>query len=147
MQGSIWVLTSQVLTSGILPSFLFYLPTSKCAHFSSLENYSGKFCFFFCFFALLPDPVSRKIFFICIILLIKLIDFNLYNCNILIYFVRIEIRKYFVGFTQITHSSEIGGLCLMKWPSETPQNLPYIWNTKSNVFFFIFHFVLLYFFP
>ena len=27
------------------------------------------------------------------------------------------------------HSSEIRGLCLMKWPSEMLQNLPYFWKT------------------
>ena len=27
------------------------------------------------------------------------------------------------------------------------QNLPYFWNTKTHVVFFVFHFVLLYFFP
>ena len=29
------------------------------------------------------------------------------------------------------HSSEIRGLCLMKWPSERLQNLPNFWNTKT----------------
>ena len=33
----------------------------------------------------------------------------------------------------MVHSSKIKGLCLMKWPSETLQNLPY---TKSQVVFF-----------
>ena len=42
-----------------------------------------------------------------------------------------------------THSSEIRGLCLMKWPSEMLQNLPYFWNTKSHIVFFVFHFELL----
>ena len=43
-------------------------------------------------------------------------------------------------------SSQTRGLCLMKWPSKTLQNLPYVWNMETNiVFFFIFHFVLLYF--
>ena len=44
------------------------------------------------------------------------------------------------------HSSKIRGLCLMKCSSEMLQNLPYFWNTKTHVVFFIFHFVLLYFF-
>ena len=37
------------------------------------------------------------------------------------------------------HSSEMRGLCLMKWPSEMLQNLPYFWNMKTHVcsFFFI----------
>ena len=34
----------------------------------------------------------------------------------------------------------------MKCSSETLQNLPYFWNTKTHVDFFIFHFMLLYFF-
>ena len=45
------------------------------------------------------------------------------------------------------HSSEIRVLCLMKCSSETIQNLPYFWNMKNHVDFFIFHFILLYFFP
>ena len=36
------------------------------------------------------------------------------------------------------HSSEIRGLCLMKWPSERLQNLPYFWNTKTHVVFSFF---------
>ena len=36
-----------------------------------------------------------------------------------------------------THSSEIRGLCLMKCSSETLQNLPYFWNMKTHVDFFI----------
>ena len=35
----------------------------------------------------------------------------------------------------IMYSSEIRGLCLMKWPCEILQNLPYFWNTKTHVFF------------
>ena len=52
-------------------------------------------------------------------------------------------------FNQLsTHSSEIRCLYLMKCSSEMLQNLPYFWNTKTHIqFFFIFHFVLLYFFP
>ena len=44
------------------------------------------------------------------------------------------------------HSSEIRGLCLMKWPSETIQNLPYFMHKKTHVVFFVFHFVQLYIF-
>ena len=29
------------------------------------------------------------------------------------------------------HFLEIRGLCLMKWPREMLQNLPYVWNTKT----------------
>ena len=48
-----------------------------------------------------------------------------------------------------SYSSEIRVLCLMKWPSETLQNLPYFWNTKTHaihIVFFPFSIVLLYFF-
>ena len=45
----------------------------------------------------------------------------------------------------IQHPSEIRGLCLIKWPSETLQNLLYFWNMKTHLVFF--HFVLLYFSP
>ena len=38
------------------------------------------------------------------------------------------------------HSSEIRCLCFMKWPSKTLQNLPYVWNTKTHMFFFKFSF-------
>ena len=37
------------------------------------------------------------------------------------------------------HSSEIRGLCLMKWPSKMLQNLSYFWNTKTTwVFDFLY---------
>ena len=42
------------------------------------------------------------------------------------------------------HSSEIGGLCLMKWPSEILQNLPYFMYKNTHVVFFVFQFVQLY---
>ena len=45
------------------------------------------------------------------------------------------------------HSSEISGLSLMKLLSETLQNLPQFWNMKTQIICFVFHFVLLYFFP
>ena len=38
------------------------------------------------------------------------------------------------------HSSEIRGLCLMKLSSKTLQNLPYFWNKKTQIVFFVFHF-------
>ena len=57
--------------------------------------------------------------------------------------VAIEIYKADYGDVYCVvadHSSEIGGLCLMKWPSQTLQSLPYFWNTKSHVdFHFSFH--------
>ena len=45
------------------------------------------------------------------------------------------------------HSSEIRGLCSMKSSRKMLLNLPYFWNTKTHIVFFIFHFVLLYFSP
>ena len=53
---------------------------------------------------------------------------------------------FFIKFI-IVHSSEIGGLCLMKCPSEILQNLPYFYHKKTHAVFFIFHLVQLYFFP
>ena len=40
------------------------------------------------------------------------------------------------------HPSNIRGFCLMKWPSEMFQNLPYFRNMKSEIpgSFFLFHF-------
>ena len=45
------------------------------------------------------------------------------------------------------HSSEIRGLCFMKWPSKMLQNLLYLWNMKIHVGFSFFLFMLLYFSP
>ena len=42
-----------------------------------------------------------------------------------------------------THSSEIRGLCLMKWSREILQILPYSWKLKPTKFFPVFHFMLL----
>ena len=57
-------------------------------------------------------------------------------------YLQINLPSTYIG----THSSEIRGLCLMKCSSEMLQNLPYLWNTKTHVdFFFVFHFVLLFF--
>ena len=50
-----------------------------------------------------------------------------------------SFRKY--------HSSEIRGLCFMKCSSQMLQNLPYFWSMKTHIVFFVFHFMLLYFFP
>ena len=55
-----------------------------------------------------------------------------------------EVLKNLIG----KHSSEIRGLCLMKYPSKMLQNLLYfihIWKPKDA--FSIFHFMILYFFP
>ena len=53
------------------------------------------------------------------------------------------ISRFPIKQTNI-YSLEIRSLCLMKWPSEMLQNLPYFWNTKTHVVFFISHFVPLY---
>ena len=39
-----------------------------------------------------------------------------------------------------SHSSEIGGLCLMKGQSKMLQNLPYSWNKKPTYSFVCFSF-------
>ena len=57
------------------------------------------------------------------------------NSNILIIFV-FGYRKCLIIF--MSHSSEIKGLCLMKWLSETLQNLPYFMYTKTQSCFFPF---------
>ena len=46
-----------------------------------------------------------------------------------------------------SHSSEIRGLCLMKWPGETLQNLPYFIYTKTQSCFFHFSFPATLLFP
>ena len=69
---------------------------------------------------------------------LKIREIELFSCISRVFFCfRLYIYIY---------SSEIRCLCLMKWPSETLQNLPYFWNTKTWPCSF-FHFVLLYFFP
>ena len=47
----------------------------------------------------------------------------------------VEKRDVLLGKI-IYHSSEIRGLCLIKWPNETIQNLSYFWKTKTCVGFF-----------
>ena len=60
--------------------------------------------------------------------------------------------QYYLGFGHLflmwRHSSEIRCFCLMKWPSETLQNLPYFiyMKTQSCFFHFSFH-VTLFFSP
>ena len=48
----------------------------------------------------------------------------------------------------VGHSSEIWGLCLMKWPGKTVQNLPYFIYMKTQRCFlhYSFHFMLLLYF-
>ena len=67
-------------------------------------------------------------------------------------FLHFQDMKFFSDYYNICillicHSSEIRGLCLMKWPSETLQNLPYFWNMKTHVVFFIFILCYFIFFP
>ena len=45
-----------------------------------------------------------------------------------------------VSALYVYHSSEIGGLCLMKRPSKILQNLPYFYHKKIHVVFFHFSF-------
>ena len=61
----------------------------------------------------------------------------------------INKRKFFERATTLVvynyiaisfHSSEIRGLCLMKWPGETLQNLPYLIYAKTQISFFLFSF-------
>ena len=40
-------------------------------------------------------------------------------------------------FEVCVHSSEIRGLCFLKLSSEMLQNLPYFWNTKTKIVFFL----------
>ena len=51
-----------------------------------------------------------------------------------------KLFQTFRGNVQCTyvHSSEIGGLCLMKCSSEMLHNLPYFWNTKTHTVFLSF---------
>ena len=50
-------------------------------------------------------------------------------------FMRIHLLVIYMN-----HSSKIGCLSLMKWPSELLHNLPYFWNMKTHVlFYFSFH--------
>ena len=51
-----------------------------------------------------------------------------------------QLIGLFHRFPQKTHrksSSEIGGLCLMKWPSKILQNLPCFYHRQTHVYFFI----------
>ena len=61
------------------------------------------------------------------------------------YWLLIGISYYIVSKIAKTYSSEIRGLCLMKWPSETLQNLSYFWNTNTHLgfcdFFISYYFI------
>ena len=49
-------------------------------------------------------------------------------------------RKFLkkVDFSLWGNTTEIRGLCLMKWTSEMLQNLSYFWNTKIHIIFVLF---------
>ena len=51
--------------------------------------------------------------------------------------VRIRFENILSTYFYI-HSSEIRGLCLMKWPCEMLQKLPYFWNMKTHADYFSF---------
>ena len=55
-------------------------------------------------------------------------------------FVPGSLPIFWTGSGHTLHSSEIKGFCLMKWPSETLQNLPYFIYTKTQSCFFRFLF-------
>ena len=64
--------------------------------------------------------------------------------NIATFFLHIYDKNEFKKVSR--HSSEIRGLFLMKCPSEMLQNLSYFWNMKTQIIFFIFHFILYFIF-
>ena len=57
----------------------------------------------------------------------------------------ISLKSFWIKVDQTqpdpVHSSEIRGLCLMEWPSETLQNLQYFWNTKTHIVFLLLYFL------
>ena len=62
-----------------------------------------------------------------------------------------ENKRFWSSFSSFVYWKSlfrnVRGLWLMKFSIKTLQNLPYFWNTKINLVFFVFHFVLLNFFP
>ena len=55
--------------------------------------------------------------------------------NICLYSAHHHVHEFWKKQFQIkllSHSSEIRGLCLMKWPSKMLQNLSCFWNTKTH---------------
>ena len=63
-------------------------------------------------------------------------SFKIYNFNF--EFLRPRIWLDYLkqqNWKSFEHSSEIRGLCLMKWPSKSLQNLPYFWNMKTLIVF------------
>ena len=57
--------------------------------------------------------------------------FSLYNNFGMIVWIH-KLKFHFSKYYTIWHSLEIRGLCLMKWPIEMPQNMPYFWNTYDS---------------
>ena len=41
------------------------------------------------------------------------------------------IAKKYIFSRTFMHSSEMRGMCIMKWPSKMLQNLPYFWNKEN----------------
>ena len=86
---------------------------------------------------------------------------KIYKKNILRLFLQLKMPEYLINapFESIYHtvhyilqyytyrSLEIGGLCLMKCPSEILQNLPYFYHMKTHIVFFCFSFRATLFFP
>ena len=67
-----------------------------------------------------------------------------------IYFAKIHTdlykqKKMVILSRKCAHSSEIRGLCLIKCPRETVENLPYFCNLKIHIVFFIWCYFI--FFP
>ena len=60
-----------------------------------------------------------------------------------LWFTASKIMPFF-SLLLMSHSLEIRGLCLIKWPSETFKILPYLWNMKTQVVLFS-YFILCYF--
>ena len=84
-------------------------------------------------------------FFVCKNIFCMVSEHNFYLCNDDVDSMLDHKFHSFNNNGLYPHSSEIRGLCLMKCPSETLQNLPYFIYTKTKNC--IFHFVLLYFSP
>ena len=75
---------------------------------------------------------------------------GVYFCHVCLKNLRIfgGWMKHLLKLYLFTHSLEIRGLCLMKLPRKTLQKFFHpFWNRNPHMFFFVFHFMLLYFFP
>ena len=113
---------------------------------------------------LVPDRVLPRLNIFCfspieldcwhhVILLQLGICFN--KINFMMFLMILETNQFnvvvkwmhFKVFFTTNHSSEIRGLCLMKWPIKILQNLPYFIYTKTQSCFFHFSFYTTLFFP